>query len=209
MNNKGYKFRSIPLVGAAVREIILELYAGKDPVSQKQIREDVLDYHLKNGGKPPEAKLENMISFAVQRLRDKKCAEKVAKGYWRFFPDDPKPSVTEMIGDGSGWVYVYYFPTHRQNAVSKGKSSWECKIGQTDGDPHQRIKDQIGKSPVSFPEEPEIPLLIKTDSPKEVEKAIHGILTALGKYMKKAPGNEWYITSPDEVKNLFEKNFGK
>lgn len=209
MNIEDYKYVGIPLKRSIAQELILDLYADKKKgIATSEIRKTVLDSHLKNGGEEPTSPLDNIIYSAMSSLRKNGYAEKVILGYWRFFyPEDTTTDETKVIGNGSSTVYVYYFPRDRDNAKSKKTSSWECKIGQTDDDPDKRIQDQIKKSPTALSEDPVKPLYIKTDQPKEVENAIHAILTAQGKDIKDAPGNEWFITSPDEIEDIYRKNF--
>ena len=207
--NNNYKFSGIPLKRSIATELILDFYADKGKAfSVSEIRETVLEYHVENGGDPPTGDLKSIIRSAIRFLKDSEYAEQVVLGYWRFSnPEDNPKDETKIIGSGSGTVYVYYFPKDRENAKSKKDSSWECKIGKADDDPDKRIEEQIRKSPTALSEEPVKPLFIKTDRPKEVEDAIHAILIAQGKHKKDAPGNEWFITSPDEVEDIYRKNF--
>jgi len=41
----------------------------------------------------------------------------------------PSPSAERVFGDGRDSVYLYYYPTYREVAESKGDKVWPCKIG--------------------------------------------------------------------------------
>ena len=73
---------------------------------------------------------------------------------------------------------------------------WECKVGMTESDIDTRIKAQ---RTTAIYEKPEIGLEIRTDNPRCLEKAIHAILELKGRKMDTDGGNEWFLTSPNEV----------
>ena len=75
-------------------------------------------------------------------------------------------------------------------------------------DPHERVRQQTD-SPTGLPESPQIGLIIKTDNAQGIERAIHSILSAKGKHKEDALGKEWFITSPEEVEEIYHKIFGK
>ena len=63
-----------------------------------------------------------------------------------------------------------------------------------------RIFSQTG---TAYPEYPHVALLIKCPSAREMEDALHSILKLRGKWLENAPGSEWFLTSPDEIKDLY------
>lgn len=81
----------------------------------------------------------------------------------------------------------------------KGESSWPCKVGESERDPAIRVESQAA---TAMPEQPKIALLIQTDKPFELEKAIHKLLAKYGKQIQEAPGAEWFSTSPSEVEEI-------
>ena len=107
-----------------------------------------------------------------------------------------------VIGKGANSVYVYYYPTYQLYAESQDKDVWACKVGYTKIDPHKRIESQ---SSTAMPERPEVGLVIKTDKPEVLEQTIHGILKVQDKFMEDAPRREWFITSPSEVEQIYNK----
>ena len=51
---------------------------------------------------------------------------------------------------------------------------------------------------------PEIGLEIKTNNPRALEKAIHGILELKGQKVETSgKGSEWFLTSPTEVAGIY------
>ncbi len=118
-------------------------------------------------------------------------------------PNDTDPiapgelSGVVMLGSGSGAVYVYYYPRDKKLAESERKSVWECKVGMTESDVGNRVRSQ---RTTAIYEEPEIGLEIRTDNPRCLEKAIHAILELKGRKIDTSgKGNEWFLTSPNEV----------
>ena len=114
-------------------------------------------------------------------------------------PDQPDSPYEKTVGSGKGSVYLYYYPVYPQLAESKGESSWPCKVGKSERDPTIRVESQAA---TAMPEKPKIALLIQTDKPAELEKAIHKLLAKDGKQMKGALGAEWFVTSPSEVEEI-------
>lgn len=106
----------------------------------------------------------------------------------------------EQIGEGNHCVYLYYLPIHKENAELKGEGKWRCKIGRSKyPDPSIRTNQQK----IGLPEQPEHGLTILTNKPEELEDAIHDILKGFGRYIPDAPGKEWFFTSPNEIKWLY------
>lgn len=106
----------------------------------------------------------------------------------------------ETIGSGNYCVYLYYYPNYRENAELKGEENWKCKIGRTkDTDPNIRINQQI----TGMPERVIIGLVIRTNEPVKLESAIHCLLKHFDRHISDAPGTEWFLTSPDEIRELY------
>ncbi len=106
------------------------------------------------------------------------------------------------LGEGSGEVYLFYYPVYRENALLRGESMWRCKIGMTEAGVEKRIFASSNCRTIA-PETPVVGLVIKTDYPSELEQVMHGILTILQKKLSDTPGKEWFLTSPDEVSRIY------
>lgn len=106
---------------------------------------------------------------------------------------------TRVIGCGSQQVYLYYYQAYKTVRLMEGHYDWPCKIGFATGDARLRIKHQVQ---TSSPEKPVIGLIVKTDDAYLLEQALHAILRLNHKDVKNASGEEWFVTTPDEVKML-------
>jgi len=105
-----------------------------------------------------------------------------------------------MVGQGDGFVYVYYLPAYAAMAASEGKKTWPCKVGRSSRDPVLRIMSQAR---TALPERPEIALVMRTNDSSALESALHSILRLRGRWRFDSPGSEWFDTSPDEVLSIY------
>ena len=101
------------------------------------------------------------------------------------------------VGSGRQSVYLYYYQWDRDNAKSKSRSVWECKIGKAEC-LQRRLKEQA-----TDPEKFKLGLHIKTDRPKRIEDIIHDELKKRGKHIGKSLRKEWFLTSPSEVEEIY------
>lgn len=191
------------------RQLILELFA-EQRVCKDEITKRVIDMFLKRSGE----KTENMKQRVNEALGDLSSRYKLAKylkecKLWEFSspPETDKksggtrPYPKKIIGSGSGYIYIYSYPIYQSAAESKGETIWACKIGKTVNDSSFRVKEQT----TGMPENPEIYLAIRTDKPELLEKIIHNILHFCGRKMPDSPGTEWFITSPSEIEDIYQK----
>lgn len=117
---------------------------------------------------------------------------------------DLKSSLTSFesertIGSGRNSVYLYYYQWDRDSAESKGQSVWECKIGKAERPLQERLREQV-----TDPENFKLGLHIQTDNnPAEIEKLIHDELKERGQHIKRALRTEWFLTSPNEVEEIY------
>ena len=200
------------------RELILELFAGQT-ASKDEIERRVIEVFRERGGK--ESEIKTMKQRVSDTLGDLSSGRFSRFGYARYLrerkswrissgPETHKASVEpslrpeRTIGSGNGYVYVYSYPTYQSAAESKGKIVWACKVGKTVNDPTFRVKEQV----TGMPESPKIYLAIQTNKPELLEKIIHNILDFCGKKKLDSPGTEWFITSPSEVEDIYQRNFG-
>ena len=200
-------------------------FPTQQTINKKKIVETVVQIHEERGGLPSEAQNVSEITIypALSKLKKSGIANNPSIGYWRIglnpdlseievpesvelphIPDEKatiKPDLPseKCIGSGESAVYLYYLPAYRRLAESQGKSVWECKVGRTDNDLVLIVKSQTA---TAIPEEPEIALIIPTDAPSDMEKAIHAILTVRGRRKEEAQGREWFMTSPREVEEI-------
>ena len=166
-------------------------------------------FHLDRGGRKSISKSTHPVTDALYYLKKEKLADNPERGTWQIGSPRSSPELEtgenetdapRTIGSGDSEVYVYYYPRYQEAAQLKGESTFECKIGKTDDDSIRRIHSQTG---TGMPEEAQRGLVIKTDTPSEIERCIHGILKAVGRHKEDAPGTEWFNTNPDEVEGIF------
>ncbi|WP_022750307.1 GIY-YIG nuclease family protein [Lachnobacterium bovis] len=210
-----YKYSGMKLFPAVFKELLVLLFDGKQFTRQIAIK-NITDYHLEHGGIIEEGRdVVSIFKKATQNLQ-KTDAGLVNKGYgtWELHykvqdttdvvedikAETIKYTVDETLGTGSNAVYVYYYDVYKQLAENKGNEGWPCKIGRTDRDPIQRVMGQAG---TSYPELPHVALIIYCDDSSALEVALHSILKYQGKWLKNAPGTEWFLTSPKEIKEYY------
>ena len=92
-------------------------------------------------------------------------------------------------------------PLYRKISEQNNQTFWQCKIGRTDGDPLQRI---LAQAATALPERPHVAVVIKTNLSSYLETAIHAVLTLRGKKIDDSPGAEWFLTSPDEILEIYD-----
>jgi hypothetical protein len=97
----------------------------------------------------------------------------------------------------NGWIYAFTFP-----AIKKvGDTPFPIKIGLTTAaDVETRVFGQCKGS--GFFEKPEILGRWQVKRVAQVEDAIHAVLKARGRWKEDAPGDEWFITTIDEVQSI-------
>ena len=101
-------------------------------------------------------------------------------------------------------VYLYYFSAYKHLAEAQGEEVWTCKIGMARSDPINTI---LSQTQTALPEYPKVGLIVKIDESSLIEWIIQDILRLQGKQKQDAPGNEWFITSPSEVEQIYENIF--
>ena len=86
--NQEYDHKNIPLNTGIVRELICELYSGKERVKRSVIIEEILQYHLNQGGKPPEIQLSATVSDVLRKMANEGKAERrgESRGFWIILP---------------------------------------------------------------------------------------------------------------------------
>lgn len=218
MNNQ-YEYVERPLTLNIARKLIHELFAGQT-VQRQDILRTVLDTHLERGGLVPRATSNNPVTLALASMRREGQTEDRGEGIFFIFSnlqsdeslDSENIDAAEVnlrpektIGSGKGSVYLYYFPTYKRLAELESETVWPCKIGKARHDAINRIRSQTR---TALPEYPKIGLIIKTNELNLMETTIQNILRLQGKQKRDAPGTEWFVTSPSEVEQIYENNFG-
>lgn len=76
------KYQKIPLTPSIVEEIITELFAGKVPISGKDIIRKVTAHYTSNGGLAPKDDPMSLCKEALNSLKESGRAENLHGGYW-------------------------------------------------------------------------------------------------------------------------------
>ena len=198
-----YKYVNRRLIPTIAAELIVELFADKGEIEKSGIAETVLEVHLDRGGAPPMRQIKRKYSSALHDVVYEGLSMLKRNGQSTYRRVDLWTIQTQsVLGDGSESVYLFYYPSIRQISIDRGEPHWKCKIGRTEGDPYQRVVKQV-KSATAVPESPQIGLVIKPEDCVSLERALHSILDIQGKKAKDAMGEEWYITSPKEVTDIY------
>ena len=96
----------------------------------------------------------------------------------------------------NGWIYAFTFPS-----IKSEQKPFPIKVGLTTAaDIETRIFGQCKGS--GFFEKPEILWRKQVKRVAQVEDAIHAVLKARGRWKEDAPGDEWFITTLDEVQSI-------
>jgi len=96
----------------------------------------------------------------------------------------------------NGWIYAFTFP-----AIKRVQETFPIKVGLTTAaDVETRVLGQCKGS--GFFEKPEILGRWQVKRVAQVEDAIHAVLKARGRWKEDAPGDEWFITSIDEIQSI-------
>ena len=218
MSNQ-YEYFKKPLTPRIARSLIIELFAGQTLQKQEMMRV-VDETHREHGGMPSRARFHHPVALALYNMKGEGSAENLGDGNWSISSspqghesvddenansEEPDLEPERTIGSGKDSVYLYYYPAYQRLAELEGEEVWPCKIGKTTRNAISRITSQTR---TALPEYPKVGLVIKTDKLKLMETTIQNILKLQGKQKQDAPGREWFITSPNEVEQVYENNFG-
>ena len=220
MNNQ-YEYVGESLTPRIAQHLIIELFTGQTVQKQEMMRV-VAETHRERGGLSSRARIHDPVTLALSKMKREGRANNPnpGEGNW-FIPSSPEggegvddESVSSeetdldserIVGSGKGSVYLYYFPAYKRLAELQGEDVWACKIGKSRYDAIDRVRSQTR---TALPEYPKVGLIIKTDELRLMETTIQNILKLQGKQKQDAPGTEWFVTSPNEVEQVYEDNFG-
>lgn len=192
-HNPTYQYAGIPLSTRSTKSHIIDLYAGKAyAIARDEMCQDIAERHLDLRGQPTVNDPDYYVRKALGELPNAKHREYVnGCSYW----------ITNRLelGNGDKWVYCFYFERDQYRATRDKNWCWKCNIGRTRNDPFDRIREQIRESP----QNPIIPLLIKTDDEIALERHIHTILKAERRHLDNTNTTEDFLTCPSEVARIF------
>ena len=193
-NNLGYRYAGVPRSPGATKSLIINLYAGKHlGVPTDQMEQEIEDYHQALTGLPvPENSRQKYVRNALGQLPNANFQAFVGgRSYWKINHLE--------LGTGNNWVYCFYFSREQNTAIRDKKWCWKCNIGMTGNDSFGRIRDQTNRAA----ENPIIPLLIKTNDERALERHIHRTLKERGRHLTNTNTNEDFLTCPSEIARIF------
>ncbi len=216
--NDQYKHVGKTLTPGIAAELIQELFT-EQAVQKQEIVRAVDEIHLERGGLSSIAKIHHPVTLALSEMKQAGLVENPRHGYWSISLSTQDDSIDsernnlnsenvepeKTIGSGKQSVYLYYYPAYKRLAEFQSEEVWACKIGKARNEPISRI---LSQTRTALPEYPKVGLIIKTDELSLMERTIQNILRLQGKQKQDAPGNEWFMTSPSEVEQVYETNFG-
>ena len=208
-----YEYYGVELTPAVMKELLIKLFDGKQFKRNDAINK-IIEYHKKNGGVLSSKDYTGVFKASTKWLKESGLIN-CGYGMWRLNYEKQEIEIEEVsktkeinyvvdetIGDGDYSVYVYYYDIYKKYALEKNEIYFPCKIGRTDCDPIQRILGQCG---TCYPEMPHISLIINCDDSSKLENAIHSILKYQNKWLEDAPGSEWFLTNPQEIKEIYNE----
>lgn len=206
-------YSGLKLTPARFADILIELFDGKQFERQDAIAL-AKSFFVEHGGILENRDYAAVFKKASRLLKDKGMVNR-GYGIWRINYIETETEIIhnekkveevytahKEIGNGSCAVYVYYYDAYKELAQLNGKTVWECKIGRTDKDPVQRVFSQSG---TCYPEFPNLALIIYCNDSSKLEAALHSILKYRGKWLENSPGSEWFITSPEEIEQIYKQ----
>ena len=193
--NYEYKYKGKNFTIEAAMHIIQSTHRTKRSITKlTDIMQYAIKHHEEKGGYFATMPIKPLVEKALYRLEKNGYAHHISHERWEL----PKHN-QRIYGTGDQFVYLYYFDTYKQSALQNEHLYWRCKIGETTKKPEKYIKVRG----TNMPEKPIIALLLRTHDCSNLEKFIHAALKLKGRHIKDTLGNEWFLTNPDEVAQLF------
>ena len=206
-----------PLVQSLPGWLLEVMQPGKSYHVQ-ELLELVMEAHQKAEGLPPSPghHYDMLIDWVDGALYDLSLGCQVQRGeeegVWRRLDDPPPipshaeakaaPEATAEIGLGEGpeCVYGWYLPAYRVLASMKGETRFPMKVGMSTGKPFKRMRDHIGTAP----EKPVLGFVWRVTHADLLEKWLHRTLAQRKQYLPDALGEEWFLTTPEELREIVQ-----
>lgn len=208
-----YKYYGMDITPAIMKGLLIKLFDGKQ-FSRADAINRIIEYHKDNGGIISHKDYAWVFKASTKWLK-KSGLVNCGYGIWRLnykneevevvevrTTNECKYSVDEIIGKGNRSIYVYYYDIYKKYAEIRAEVNFPCKIGRTDRAPIQRILGQCG---TCYPEMPHVSLIINCEDSAKLELALHSILKYKNRWIEDAPGNEWFMTNPQEIKKIYNE----
>lgn len=213
-----YPHVDVPLRPQIIAAIALRLFPGT-VANREDIAARCAAFHEDHGGLVDATALEDQCDGAIGILERFGFAQSLTKGRYRFSRSEEAPTFDEesfekidecessilpftvehQVGHGAELVYFYSFPAYRELASLRNEEKFPIKIGMSSRPVFDRIFEQLG---TSNPEWPVVLMAIRCDDARRIERVLHELLSLQYAHIEDSPGNEWFLTSLDEIVSL-------
>ena len=198
MKRQDYKYADEPLSIIAAMDTLKTRYTKGEGIetghSIKNLASFVEEDHVKNRGLPTDDP-GRVVRRALFHLRQSGHAVEWIGGNFILLSDQ------RLFGKGEDWVYCYYLTSQKE----QGAPRYPCTIGRTSGGTIKSVREYIGRQTrKAVVDPPKIPLLFRTYESVALEGAIHRILRLRDQQIEEAPGDELFMTNPEEVLEIYD-----
>lgn len=191
----GEPFRLKPVTDRVVSQYLtdtqLEMtYTARDSGQIRQVGAGIRFFVALRAKRGPESPFVWLGQSGMYRLKSESeiTLEAVA--------DEDEAVEEEIDTEVNGWIYAFTFP-----AIKREGAPFPIKIGLTTAaEVETRVYGQCRGA--GFFEKPEILDRWQVRRVAQVEDAIHAVLKARGRWKEDAPGDEWFVTTLDEVRSI-------
>lgn len=191
----GEPFRLKPVADRVLSQYLTDpqldmTYAARDSGHLRQIGSGLRFFVALRAKRGPESPFVWLGQSGMYRLKsDSEITQEAAV-------DEDEAVEDELDTEVNGWIYAFTFP-----AIKRDNAPYPIKIGLTTAaDVETRVYGQCRGS--GFFERPEILDRWQVRRVAQVEDAIHAVLKARGRWKEDAPGDEWFVTTIDEIRTI-------
>jgi hypothetical protein len=199
---------TLPLIPSVAQDIIWRDLYGK---TLKRI--DIIKYVVSESSKVGmvigKQSPDKVVKKALRSLAEVGNATKLkhGTGWWQIGQKDiqstheteQKSESNQNIAPICSCLYVYYYETYKKLATLQNHKHWRCKIGKASNSAACRVAEQCG---TGTPEKPVVALEWLSHDCDSLEKAVHAVLRARGRWLDDTNGKEWFLTNPQEVEEI-------
>lgn len=199
----------VPLQPALARRLIMQLFEQRSEWKRGDLVEKLVEDHLARGNILGAQDPLMVVKKALGYLQDAGRLTTDNRGNWQCIEvptqapvvpqsDWTPPLVEENakqvefdrvstnstdewveLGQGSEFVYMYYFDNDREISRLTGKKTWACKIGYTTDDVVRRVMSQT-KTARAY--KPRIAVVIRSDNALYLEGVIHNAFKLIDRH---------------------------
>ena len=199
---------TLPLIPSVAQDIIWRDLHGKT-LKRIEIIKHVVSETSRLGMVIGKQSPDKVVKKALSSLAEIGNATKLkhGTGWWQIGPSEPQsmPNTEQNAQSNetpsamSSCLYVYYYETYKKLATLQNQKHWRCKIGKASNSAKCRVAEQCG---TGTPEKPILAFQFLSQDCDSLEKAVHAVLRARGRWLDDTNGREWFLTNPEEVEEI-------